>query len=131
MGVLLLAMASPLYTAPVCWSGSAALKLLPELSMAMVACALAPPAPANPPVGSTPGFQPRIVPSSVSKRNTAGADAFIPILFSPVIGKAPPLAVSVLNTVPVGVPPVSPTGVGIFTTRGFIDTAVLLVPGTL
>ena len=66
----------------------------------MTAWSLAPPGPANFPVGSMPGFQPTMVPSSVSNRNTAGADVVIPVLFGPVTLKAP-LAAAVLNTVPV------------------------------
>src|SRR5215467_8671289 len=82
-----LAMANPLYTAPE-----------PELSTAIMACVL-----------STAGLQPRMVPSSVAKRN--GGDPDVPL--SETINLPVPL-----NTRPVGVPP--PVGFvgGIVTTRG-------------
>src|SRR6266851_6720647 len=83
-----LAMASPLYTAPA-----------PEWSTAIMAC-----------VPLTVGLQPRMVPSSVAKRN--GGDPDLPLAAttnSPVP----------LNTRPVGVPPpVGFVGDGIVTTRG-------------
>jgi hypothetical protein len=104
-------------------------KLLPELSTAMVAWALTPLGPANFPVGSTPGFQPVIVPSSAANKNTAGADTGFPVLSLPVILKAPAASAG-LNTVPSGVPPVALTGVGMFTASGFTETGVLLAPGT-
>src|SRR5215472_14453050 len=100
IGVLLVAMASPLYTAPVCWSGFGLVKLFPELSTAMTACALTPFGPANFPVGSMPGFQPTMVPSSVTNRNTAGAVVVWLFLSGPVILKAP-LDRAVLNAAPV------------------------------
>jgi hypothetical protein len=71
-----------------------------------------------------------MVPSSVANRNTAGADVVCPVLFRPVIGNAP-LAELVLNTVPVGAPPVRPTGVGMFTASALIETGAGLAPGTL
>jgi hypothetical protein len=76
-----------------------------------------------------PGFQPAIDPSSVANRNRAGAEAVCPALFGPVIRKAP-LARPLLNTVPVGVPPVRLTGVGMLTTSGLIETGVLPAGGT-
>ena len=76
-----------------------------------------------------PGFQPSIVPSSVENRNTAGAVVLTPFLSGPVTLKAP-FPLPKLNTVPVGVPPVVPTGVGMVTTSGTIVTGVLLAPGT-
>ena len=118
IGAVPAATARPLYTAPAA-----------ELSAAMTAWVLKPFGPANRPVGSIAGFHPTMVPSSVAKRNTAGADVIWPALFGPVIGKAP-LPRLVLNTVPVGVPPVSPSGVGMLTTNGTVDTAVLPAPGT-
>src|SRR6516162_9282739 len=108
--------------------GSGWVKLLPELSLATTACSLKPFGPANFPVGSIPGFQPTMVPSSVAKRNTAGAVTVTFILFGPVMVKPPLL---VLNTVPVGAPPVKLTGVGMLTARGLTETGVLLGPGTL
>src|SRR5262249_51227115 len=60
------------------------------------------------PVGLTPGFQPTMVPSSVTNRKIAGADVV------PLVILKPPPARSMLNTVPVGVPlaPVRSPGVG-------------------
>src|SRR5215470_11372570 len=95
----------------------------------MTAWVLAPPGPANLPVGSMPGFQPMMVPSSVANRNTAEADVVCPAWLGPLIWKVlPPM---LLRTVPVGAPPVRLTGVGMFTTSGLIATAGLLAPGTL
>ena len=68
----------------------------------MTAWLLAPPEPPNCPVGSIAGFQPTMVPSSVSKRNKAEAVVVRPALFEPVTSNAL-LAEAVLNTVPVGV----------------------------
>src|SRR5262249_57634616 len=51
---------------------------------AMTAWVLAPPGPSNFPVGSTPGFQPTSVPSSVTNRKTAGAVIGLPFLSSPL-----------------------------------------------
>src|SRR5262245_22196851 len=80
-------MASPLYTAP--W---------PELSIAITAL-----------VALTAGLQPRIVPSSVTKRNGGDPD--------PELAEMTKSPVS-LKTIPVGVPPVGLVGVGMVTTSG-------------
>src|SRR5262249_59077309 len=74
--------ASPLYTASA-----------PELSTAITAL-----------VGLTLGFQPRMVPSSVANRKTAAPDVPPPGSTKSVV------LVLVLNTSPVGVPPL-PVGV--------------------
>src|ERR1700719_1483254 len=58
--------------------------------------------------GFTPGFQPRIVPSSAANRKTAGKLTAAPLLFTPAILNAP-WACAVLKTSPVGAPPV-PSG---------------------
>src|SRR5712691_6544293 len=55
------------------------------------------------PLANTLLFQPRIVPSSVAKRNCAAAIKALPFLSTPEIGKAP-LDAAMLNTTPVGVP---------------------------
>src|SRR6476620_5599470 len=71
------------------------------------------------PGGLTLGFQPTTVPSSVAKRNTAGAEIRAPVLDTPEILKACWLAAALLKTTPVGVPP-EPSGspgVGIETTN--------------
>src|ERR1700730_13851400 len=73
--------ASPLYTAP--WSPAWSVTV--DRSTAMTAR-----------VGSTAGFQPEIVPSSVANRNRAGAE-------TPFLDTAKPSDVG-LNTVPSGVP---------------------------
>src|SRR5215831_15913696 len=96
----------------------------------MTAWVLAPPGPSNFPVGSTPGFQPTMVPSSVANRKTAGA-----VCVPSVILNAP-LPRAMLNTVPVGVPlaPVGSPGAGMLTTNGCgmpavskrVDTPALL-----
>src|SRR5438477_3275663 len=86
-------MASPLYTAPD-----------PELSTAMIA--YLPALAGSNPFGLTPGFQPRIVPSSVAKRKMAGAVVGSPPLVKPEILNAcwaGPEAM--LKTRPVGAPP--------------------------
>src|SRR5215471_15450510 len=95
----------------------------------MTAWVLAPPGPANLPVGSMPGFQPMMVPSSVANRNTAGADVVCPAWLGPLIWKV--LPPTLLRTVPVGAPPVRLTGVGMFTTSGLIETVVGVAAGTL
>src|SRR5262249_24743638 len=79
----------------------------------------------------TPGFQPTIVPSSVTKRKTAEADVATPFLSTPAILN-PPL--SILKTAPVGVP-LLPTsfvpGAGMLTTRGLMLTEFGVLPDTL
>jgi hypothetical protein len=73
--------ASPLYTAP--WSPAWSVAV--DRSTAVIAW-----------VGSTAGFQPAMVPSSVANRNRAGAD-------TPFLDTARPSGVG-LNAVPSGVP---------------------------
>src|SRR5258706_9702619 len=60
-------------------------------------------------VGLTFGFQPEIVPSSVSKRNRAGPDVLPCVITKPLVP---------LKTVPVGVPGPEPEACGMLTTRG-------------
>src|SRR6266567_3171101 len=69
--------------------------------------------------GPTDPFQPRIVPSSVANRKKAGALDGLPAPLQPEIVNAPD-AICVLNTRPVGAPPVpkGSSGVGISTTSG-------------
>src|SRR5262249_19402656 len=77
-----------------------------------------------------------MVPSSVTNRKIAGAEVGCgePVagLVKPLTLKPPP-AMSVLNTVPVGVPlaPSGSPGAGMLTTSELIETGVLFVPGTL
>src|SRR5262245_2411636 len=93
----LLAIASPLYTA-----------LEPEFT-AITAL-----------VGLTVGFQPKIVPSSVTNRKTAGPELPFAVTAKPLV---------LLKTRPVGVPPVGLVGDGIVTTRG--DAAGWATPSPL
>src|SRR6516164_4425037 len=97
----------------------------------MTAWVLAPPGPLNCAVGSTAGFQPRRVPSSVANRKTAEAVIGLPFLSSPLTVNPP--APSMLNTVPVGAPvaPDGLPGVEMLTTSGLMETGVLFAPGTL
>src|SRR5438309_3545245 len=55
------------------------------------------------PLANTLLFQPRIVPSSVAKRNCAATIKGFPSLSNPEIGNAP-LDAAMLKTTPVGVP---------------------------
>src|SRR5258708_25065226 len=68
-------------------------------------------------VGSTLGFQPLMVPSSVAKRKRAGAE-IVPVEVCLEITKAGVgFPTVMLKTVPVGVPVVFPEAGGIVTTR--------------
>jgi len=60
-------------------------------------------------MGSTAGFQPEIVPSSVANRNWLGANAPPWLTAKPLVG---------LNTLPVGAPPGPPPGSGMVTAGG-------------
>src|SRR6478672_5673035 len=81
-------------------------------------------------MGLTPGFQATMVPSSVTNMNTAPAEAGSPVLEKPLMVKPP---VSVLNTVPEGVPTgfSGSRGVGILTTRGLMAIGAPFWPGVL
>src|SRR6266568_4385375 len=57
----------------------------------------------------TAGFQPEIVPSSVSNRNRAGPDKVPAVTVNPLVA---------LKTVPVGVPGPEPEAGGMVNTRG-------------
>jgi hypothetical protein len=98
----------------------------------LTAWVLTPPGPSNLPVGSTAGFQPTRVPSSVANRKTAEAVMGLPFLSNPLTVNPPVGPPSMLKTVPVGAPeaPRGSTGVGMLTTRGLIE-AGLLAPGML
>src|SRR5205085_11746126 len=97
-------MASPLYTAP------------GELLTAIIA--YVPAFAGSNPTGFTVGFHPRMVPSSVTNRKTAGAVTALPPLLTPEILKAP-CADAGLKAIPVGVPeaPSGSPGLGIDTTK--------------
>src|SRR6185437_2037056 len=95
----------------------------------MIACALVLFGPVNPAAdGATPGFQPRIVPSSVANRKIAGSVVEAPERFTPVIWKAPWPA-AILKTSPVGVPsfPMGSAGAG----PGIKTTSCCGVPAVL
>src|SRR5262252_10049881 len=82
---------------------------------------------ASKPIGFTPGFHPRIVPSSVENRKTAGWVVGWPPLVSPDNLNPPDAPPAVLKTVPVGAPPVPSgcPGAGMETTNGSGVPAVL------
>src|SRR5579864_1878083 len=84
-------------------------------------------------MGFTPGFQPTMVPSSVTNKKMADAEVAAPDFEKPLTLKPPAAPPSMLNTVPVGVPlaPNGSPGVGMLTTREFTETGVLFAPGTL
>src|SRR5438477_977716 len=103
--------------------------MAPPAGTAMIACVLTLFGPVNPAAdGATPGFQPRIVPSSVSNRKTDGAVVGTPALLTPEIMKAPAVS-AILKTSPVGVPsfPMGSAGAGpgMKTTNGCGVPAVL------
>src|SRR6266581_9763306 len=92
------------------------------LVIAMIACVLVPTKVGQVPsvfFGPIVGFHPRIVPSSVANRKLAGALDGLPAALQPEIVNAPD-AICVLNTRPVGAPPLpnGSSGVGIRTTSG-------------
>src|SRR5258708_7132287 len=106
-------MASPLYTAP------------GELLTAIIA--YLPAFAGSNPAGLTPGFHPRMVPSSVAKRKMAGALAGFPAALKPDRMNAPGGLGTMLKTAPVGVPPVPNRSarLGIETIRDWGVPAVL------
>src|SRR5262249_16082300 len=122
-------------TAPVAELGGT-VKLLPELSTAMIPCVLNPLGPLKLEGDEpTPGFQPTIVPSSVAKRKRAGAEFFAPSASTPEIMNPGDLgllgSLKGLKTVPGGAPPKRSTGVGMLTTSGLMVTEFGAPAGTL
>src|SRR6266508_928834 len=101
-----------------------------ELSTAIMACL--PAVAGSKPGGFTPGFQPRIVPSSAANRKKAGPDVGVPLPSTPVITNAF-CARAMLKTRPVGAPdaPCGLPGAGIATTSDSGCPAVLYSVDTL
>src|SRR5690348_3409192 len=79
------------------------------------------------PAGFTPGFQPRIVPSSVENKKIAEALTGAPVLLKPEILNPPAAPPLMLKTSPVGVPddPSGSPGEGMETTSDSGVPAVL------
>src|SRR5256885_2724420 len=107
-------MASPLYTAPLAEWSTAIIAYLPAFA-------------GSNPGGFTPGFHPRIVPSSVENKNAAAAVTGFPEALTPEILKPPDAPPLMLKTSPVGVPAVPSGSPG----AGMETTSACGAPGVL